>query len=225
MRKRKPIPVGTRFARLQTIAPATLNAKRHPECLCLCDCGSLLTVSEYYLRHGVTRSCGCLRRDVSRAKALMMTRTRIMVGGGRHFLHGYGLSNRTYRIWVNMRSRCRNAKLFCWKYYGGAGVTIAARWDDFRNFLADMGECPPGLTIDRWPNPKGNYEPGNCRWATRKEQMRNFSRNRIETVFGVTACIAELCERFNVESRLVRRRLGRGWTVERAFTEPNPART
>jgi hypothetical protein len=205
MPTRNPIPVGSRFARLVTLALGERGKDGRYRCPCLCDCGKLSHVLEESLRDGNTRSCGCLHKEGLRA---------------RQFVHGQ-IETRTYRIWQALRTRCHNKKLRCWKYYGGAGVKVAERWDDYRNFLADMGECPPGKTIDRWPNPRGNYEPGNCRWATWKEQMRNMSRNRIETVFGVTDCMAALCERFGAKSSVVRRRLKRGWPIERAFTEPS----
>jgi hypothetical protein len=69
--------------------------------------------------------------------------------------------------------RCDNPNGASWKYYGQRGITVCERWREFKNFLADMGERPSGKTIDRYPNKNGNYEPGNCRWATAKEQRAN----------------------------------------------------
>src|SRR5271157_2808802 len=82
----------------------------------------------------------------------------------------------TYRSWTMMRVRCSDPKCDFWSDYGGRGIKVCARWDKFENFLADMGERPEGTSIDRWPDQDGNYEPGNCRWATAKEQMRNTRR-------------------------------------------------
>lgn len=79
---------------------------------------------------------------------------------------------RTYRIWGRMFARCYNPLTRDYRWYGALGVKIADRWRSFENFLADMGECPEGLTIDRI-DPTGNYEPGNCRWATWTEQRHN----------------------------------------------------
>jgi hypothetical protein len=71
-----------------------------------------------------------------------------------------------------MRTRCENPKATKYAIYGGRGITVCARWDSFENFLTDMGERPEGLTLDRI-DVNGNYEPGNCRWATAKEQRAN----------------------------------------------------
>lgn len=76
--------------------------------------------------------------------------------------------------WMSMRQRCLNAEYHAFKYYGGRGITITPRWDTFEQFLADMGQRPSvEHSLDRYPDPNGNYEPGNCRWATAAEQMRN----------------------------------------------------
>lgn len=98
--------------------------------------------------------------------------------GDRMRTHGQSQSE-TYSCWTNMRNRCRNPKVPAFAVYGAIGITVCARWHSFANFLADMGERPsPEHSIDRWPNRNGNYEPGNCRWATRQEQNRNRKTTR-----------------------------------------------
>lgn len=85
--------------------------------------------------------------------------------------HGY-VGTPTYHTWSGMRARCTNPKNKEYARYGGRGITVCEQWDHFVNFLADMGEKPPGTSIDRIDN-AGNYEPGNCRWATAHEQRMN----------------------------------------------------
>jgi hypothetical protein len=96
----------------------------------------------------------------------------------------------------------------CDRWYGENG---------FEHFLEDMGERPIGKTLDRYPDKKGNYEPGNCRWATKIQQMRNKSDNLNFTVGEITACLAELCERFHLPYPRVYKRLKLGWSIERAL--------
>lgn len=89
---------------------------------------------------------------------------------------GKNRSSKTYLSWMAMKQRCLNPHAEKFPAYGGRGITICGRWMKFENFLADMGERPDGKTLDRFPNPKGDYEPGNCRWATAKEQAQNSDR-------------------------------------------------
>jgi len=104
-------------------------------------------------------------------------RGRLLDGNTVAHRHGHtrhdGWRSRTYDAWSSMLSRCENPKHKSYARYGCRGIEVCARWHVFENFLADMGECPARLTLDRFPNRDGNYEPGNCRWATTTEQARN----------------------------------------------------
>lgn len=109
-----------------------------------------------------TKSCGCLRKK--RAKEIKS-------------IHGLSRSLE-YKIWHSMKMRCTNDKVKAYKYYGGRGISVCERWMKFENFISDMGLRPTTKhSIDRYPNKDGNYEPGNCRWATSSEQSEN--RNKI----------------------------------------------
>lgn len=110
------------------------------------------------MRNGNAASCGCARRGRRPASDR----------------HGHAAATRsaTYRSWCAMWTRCTNPKTIGWANYGGRGITVCVRWRVFETFLADMGERPEGTTLDR-RDPDGNYEPGNCRWATPQEQRAN----------------------------------------------------
>jgi hypothetical protein len=126
--------------------------------------------------------------------------------------------SKTYNAWVDMRQRCRNPRNKNYPIYGGRGITICARWDSFKSFLADMGEAPAGLTLDRI-DVNGPYAPGNCRWATFVEQQQNRRDTRRITFGDETHCIEEWGRRTGLGQTLSHR-LRRGWSIERALTTP-----
>ena len=111
-----------------------------------------------------------------------------------------------YNTWLGMRSRCDNSYHIEFKRYGARGISVCERWKTFANFLADMGQRPPGHSIDRI-NSDGNYEPGNCRWATRIEQARNKRTSKLLTLNGETHHVLEWAERLNLSINTIRARL------------------
>ncbi len=128
----------------------------------------------------------------------------------------------TYRIWQGMRDRCFNQKNRFFQNYGGRGITVCDRWrGSFENFLADMGPRPSAKhSIDRIDN-DGNYEPGNCRWATSVEQNNNSRNCRMLSLNGETLSAAEWARRLGGNGHLLLQRIDKlGWPLERALTEP-----
>lgn len=136
--------------------------------------------------------------------------------------HGHcvnGLST-TYRSWLNLKQRCSNKKNTKFVRYGGRGIKVCKRWlNSFENFLADMGEKPIGLTLDRVDN-DGDYRPSNCRWATSKQQARNKTTNRFITYQGETLCLFDWARRTGIRWNTLQKRLEMGWSIHRTLTEP-----
>lgn len=159
----KPIPAtfgfqdltGQPFGRWTVLGYAG-SEKKHRFWWCRCTCGKVKKVFASILKGGRSTSCGCFRREVVGDRF----RTHALTGTKEH------------RIWRNMLNRCTNPNVPAWPNYGGRGITVCKRWENFEHFLSDMGHCPSGLTLDRRDNSKG-YSPGNCRWADRKTQNQN----------------------------------------------------
>lgn len=167
---------------------------------CRCICGLEFEASHKALRRGHRTNCGCM--DVP---------NRLTHGGTR---------TPEYRVWGAMRERCENPRSKNYKNYGAIGRTVCERWHSFANFIADMGRRPTPLhTLERIDNSLG-YSPDNCKWATRKEQMRNVRYNRLLTHDGRTMCVTAWGEAIGVNPQRIWKRINRGWSAERALTTP-----
>jgi len=150
--------IGQRFGRLKVVEfLGVIKGNAHWRCECVCGKKAIAYTNK--LTQGNTKSCGCLFWDNVKVSAKT---------------HGMRYS-RPYRIWRNMRSRCENPRFHKYPRYGGRGIMVCGRWLRFENFWEDMKKgYSDDLSIDRINN-DGNYEPGNCRWATAKEQANNKS--------------------------------------------------
>jgi len=172
---------------------------------CQCECGKIKQVTSNDLRTGKVISCGkpgCRVINYQAAHEAVIT---------------HGMSNtRLYRIWTGMKRRCNNLH----EHYSLKGITYCKEWEDFEPFKnwAIKAGYKDVLTIDRIDY-NGNYKPENCRWATRKQQARNTSSNKLITFEGITRCMSEWAEIKNINYRTLTDRLRRGWPLERALTK------
>ena len=154
--------IGKRFGKL-TVIDVALKRGEKIRWLCNCKCGNASIVSTTALRSGNTRSCGCLQKE-------FVTNLK--------YTHGM-TGTKEYRAWKSMKSRCYNPNYLNYDCWGGRGIKVCDRWkNNFPNFLKDMGLCPNKFTLER-KNNDGNYEPGNCEWASYSSQIKNKRRCRI----------------------------------------------
>jgi hypothetical protein len=151
-----------------------------------CQCGTEKWSKLSRLRSGKIKSCGCQSHPK---------------------VHGLSCTPE-YRTWAHVVERCTNPSIRSWANYGGRGINICERWRDFRNFYEDMGPKPaPRLTIERIDN-EGNYEPGNCRWATYDEQARNKRNTRYVTIGGERKLLVEVAKGLGLKYGVAAYRLG-----------------
>jgi hypothetical protein len=191
--------IGTSFGRLllSNILDSTFV-------LCRCACGTeQFRCRLANLRNGTTKSCGCLRREA----------------GQRNATHGM-TKTPEYRAWQSMRARCTDPTDKSFIHYGGRGIAVCQAWEEsFETFLADMGRRPTAKhSIDREKN-DGNYEPGNCRWATRLQQTRNRRIAILIEYEGEKVALQDLCDRHGLSYSTVHSRIYKhGWPVALALT-------
>lgn len=204
---------GITFGRLTVLEFSHTCRNRKGHWRCSCSCGETTIVAAYKLRSGHTSSCGCYGRVAGIE--------HLRAGNVQNFKHGQ-VGTPAYRSWAAAKERCFNPSNHHYPTYGALGVTMCERWrSSFQNFLDDMGERPEGRTLDRYPDPFGDYEPGNCRWATPLEQSRN-RRNQVDyRIFDSGMTLADAVAKYGkVSLDAARDRIRRGWDAETALLTP-----
>ena len=170
--------------------------------LCRCACGVEKSVTAQSLASGRSVSCGCYSREVRSTVARTHGRSR----------------TKAYKAWTGMKGRCYNANDQKFADYGARGIYVCDAWkENFEQFVLDMGEPAPGMSIDRIDN-NGPYEPGNCRWATRREQQNNRRVNVLLAHDGIVRTTAEWAVASGLTQRTIRGRISRGWSIEDAIS-------
>lgn len=207
---------GQRFGRLLAIEDVGIHIARSGQTKrpwrCLCDCGGESITSLGNLRCGATTSCGCRQRQVRLDRISANTTHGECVGGK---------PSAEMSTWGAMKQRCSDPKRRDFANYGGRGIRVCDEWaQSFEAFLGDMGRRPSGRhSIDRIDN-DGDYEPGNCRWATRQEQGRNTRATRKIVIDEESHCLTDWLRIYGRHVATFRGRMRRGWSVIAAITTP-----
>lgn len=197
---------GRVFGRLTVLGHTGRPGKPRMSWKCQCVCGSEVTTFGIYLTTGETRSCGCLVADGARER--WTTHGHSRTGSNQS-------PSLTYQSWFAMKQRCTNPNNKRWKEYGDRGITFCERWDQFTNFLEDMGERPKGMTLDRIDN-DSDYSPSNCAWASANAQARNKRNTQFLMVNGRRLSFASACEEYGLNYQTMRQRQHRSG---RRFTQ------
>lgn len=193
--------IGCKFGRL-TVIEECKERDKHDKIVykCICDCGKIINISGNSLRQNKTKSCGCLRKEVT---------------GNRRLIHGK-TKTRLYRIWQGMKTRCYNKNNKSYLDYGGRGIKLCDEWlnsfDVFSAWAVNNG-YQENLTIDRINN-DGNYEPSNCHWITNKENCNNTRKNVILTYNNKTQTIAQWADELNISYQTLHYRYKKGWDTK-----------
>ena len=198
--------LGKVFNRLTVIGRFN-SIKGKARWLCRCSCGNKLIVTGDSLRQGRVGSCGCFRKDHSKLAKLT---------------HGMSGTS-TYRSWQEMWIRCTEPSAISFQNYGGRGIKVDSRWEQFENFFADMGIRPKGTSLDRIDN-DADYSPENCKWSSKTEQARNKRNNVLVKYRGREQALAAWCEELNLPysrtyNRIVIQRLDAASAFEKPFVK------
>lgn len=191
---------GERFGRLLVLQRDGCNKHGQIKWWCECDCGACKHVLGGMLRSGMTQSCGCIKRE-SIAKV--------------NYKHGMK-DTPIHRIWWAMMQRCHDKNSQAYPRYGGRGINVCARWQEFAAFYADMGDRPAGMSLERINN-DGDYEPGNVRWASSKDQANNRRSNRFIEHNGERLTVAQWAAKSGVPMGTLWSRLKRGINIAEAL--------
>lgn len=201
--------IGKKFGKLQAIERVGKDKNGKYLWRCKCDCGNEIVVLQSSIRNGMTKSCGCLKRE---------KRPRTT----------YSHRERLYVLWQGMKQRCNNENNISYKYYGEKGIKVCEEWENdyltFKRWALDTGydeTLPRGTqTIDRI-DVYGDYEPSNCRWINLKEQQNNKKNNKIFKIGNEKHTFAEWTEIYNIDYGVARARFYElGWDIEKALSEP-----
>ncbi len=205
----------TRFGRLTIISEVRgnyvpANGTYRRAVVCACDCGNKKTIELQQIKSGATKSCGCLNIQASQERST------------KHGHSALGKRTAEYQAWKDAKSRCYNPNVRNYHEYGGRGIRMCDQWrHSFEAFIADMGMKPtPDHSIDRWPDNDGNYEPGNCRWATDLQQGNNRRRGRHLVYKGKSYSCSEAAREFGIKQHTLAKRLRDGWPVDEAIETP-----
>ena len=206
----KLIEPGTRFGYLTVMHRASSIGKYAAWC-CMCDCGVAVVATGQKLRRGLRKACA-------------VNGHQFRENWGRRYTGDVSMQKlhpREYKSWENMRERCNNPRQVNYRMYGARGITVCERWARFAAFFEDMGKKPTAKhTVDRIDN-DGNYEPGNCRWATPAEQSRNMRTNGYVEWNGQRMLLLDVVKQFGISRNLVYCRLKLGWSLEQALALPS----
>lgn len=198
---------GMTFGNLTAVGQAGNDKRGYAVWACTCSCGKSVAVTSRWLTTGQKKSCNVDGHRWAGSDQKKRDTLRSL-----HYVE--------YTAWKHMRFRCEKPSDSSYKNYGARGITVCERWQSFKNFFADMGPKPsPSHSIER-KNNNGNYEPGNCVWATPKEQARNQRRTIFVEWEGRRITLAALIERLGLNPSLIYSRLKIGWTLEKALTTP-----
>lgn len=209
--------LGKRFGKLTVVekagsinvAAAGKKPNRHVAWKCICDCGNYKVVTGTKLKFNNTQSCGCLGGG------------GLKTADGKYIRYGAPINTKEYNAWTAIKRRCLSPSCKLFKNYGARGISVCERWkNSFPNFLKDMGYAPsPEHSIDRYPNNDGNYEPGNCRWATDAEQAINKRSNVFVVYNGERLTISQWAIRIGCSYSYMWKQAKLGKPIDTIFNE------